>query len=192
MTNYDGFMDGGWGCGFCAPPQPSCHGHKCRHNCGAGWTNDGYYAGCSSASWGCCGGFGGCGGCVPPPPPPQCLGHKCHRKHCAQNCSWANNGYPGWPAYPVPGANQWDDGYGAFTDPNCYGGGGKHCCPCCKHHHCFGHCRRGHCGHYRTPQYPSAAYPQVMPCFACDDFCSDCGFASEQPPAASSAPPKSK
>ena len=89
------------------------------------------------------------------------------RKHgCSYGYGYAGCGYPGWPAYPVPGAN-WDEGgYNSFTDPNCFG--------CSKHHHLFSRCKRNHGCHHTQP-YPWYAYPPVMPCMMeTEPCCMDC------------------
>jgi hypothetical protein len=110
------------------------------------------------------GGFldgGCCGGCMPfmaPPPPPPCHCHKCQRKHgCSYGYGYVGCGYPGWPAYPVPGACM-ADGYDG----------------CGKHHGLFHRCR----GCHHPPSYPYYAYP-MMPCMAAGPFCADCAFGGD-------------
>lgn len=187
---YGGFMDGG--CGDCMPyiapppppPPPPCWCHKCqrKHGCGhqgCGYPGYGYggwgsgYGGGYGGGWGMMGndgfmdgGFGGC--CAPyaPPPMPSCSCHKCQRKHgCSPGYGYAGCGYPGWPAYPVPGWNQWDCG-----SNNC----GKSCGGgCCKRRGCWSH--HGH-GCQQPAPYPYWAYPQATPCMRAEPFCGDCAF----------------
>ena len=171
---YGGFMDGDC-CGgmpYMAPPPPPppppCFCRKCRRKYGCD------HHGGGSPGYGYPGyGYGGfmeggfAGGCMPPPPPPPCPCRRCQRKHgCSYGYGYAGCGYPGWPAYPVPGAN-WDEGgYNSFTDPNCFG--------CSKHHHLFSRCKRNHGCHHTQP-YPWYAYPPVMPCMMeTEPCCMDC------------------
>jgi hypothetical protein len=177
-----GFMDSG--CGGCtpyiAPPPPPCSCRKCQKKHGGGHHGGGY-PGCGYPGWGSpygggcgdgwgtmgCGGFtDGCFGDSYAPcasPPPLCSCHKCQRKH---GHGYAGCGYPGWPAYPVPGANQWDCGCDHCGKQRCCGG-------CGKHHGCWSH--HGHFCRKPAP-YPYWAYPQPMPCMMGESFCGDCGF----------------
>jgi len=199
MMGCDGFLDGGC-CGSCMPymapppppPPPPCFCRKCRKKYSCGQQGCGYpgygspwgggYEGGYGGGYGMmgsCGGFmdGCCGGGYAPPPPPPCPCRKCQRKHgCSYGYGYAGCGYPGWPAYPAPGANMWDNGYNGFTDPNCFGGG-------CKHHHCHGRCH--HCrGCHHTQPYPWYAYPQAMPCMMdAEPCCMDCGCGGDFCPA---------
>ena len=181
MMGDGGFLDGGCCGGFspylAPPPPPQCHCRKCQRKHGHG--QQGGYADYGFPYGGGCGmmGNGGfmdgsfCGGCAPyaPPPPPQCHCRKCQRK---RGYGYEGSGYPGWPAYPVPGANMVDDGYNFYTDPNCRG--------CGKHHRCglFHHCR-----HHNPSPYPYYAYPQMMPCMQMEAFCDDCTLEGEACPA---------
>lgn len=183
---YGGFMDGG--CGGCMPyiapppppPSPPCWCHKCqrkhRGHQGCGYQGCGYpgWGSGYGGGWGMMGdggfmdgGFGGyCGSCAPPPPP-SCPCRKCQRRHgCSYGYGYAGCGYPGWPAYPVPGANQWDCGYNNCGQSSCHGG-------CCKRRGCWSH--HGHFCHQPQP-YPYWSYPQSMPCTMGESFCGDCGF----------------
>lgn len=176
-----GFMDG-----CCTPyiapppppPPPPCFCHKCRKKCGGCQQPCCGYPGCGYGGYGYGGGYGGdgfmdggwgCGGpcCAPPP----CPCRKCQRKcGCSYGYGYAGCGYPGWPAYPVPGWNMVEGGYNSFTNPSCFG-----CkrCGC----GCWTHCSRCHCGH--VPPYPCCAYPTVMPCSAeVGPFCGDGGFGA--------------
>jgi hypothetical protein len=195
------------GCGGYPPPYPyqGCCGHKChrQHGCcqqgcgyggygypyggyGGGWGGMGY-GGFMDGGWGGMGyggmGFGGfmdgCGGgCFMSPPPPPCCSRKCHRKHgCGSGYGYAGCGYPGWPAYPVPGAYGYDDG-----GYNCNYGG------CCGKHRCR---HRRHCCQSPAP-YPYWAYPMVGGCcgmgfdgmgfdgFMDGGICAGCGGADSQ------------
>ncbi len=188
-----GFLDGGC-CGACTPyiapppPPPQCHCRKCqrKHGCGnQGWGGSyGGYGGYGSGygggygGWGMGsggfldGGFGGgcCAPYMPPPPQPQCHCRRCQRKHgCSSGYGYAGSGYPGWPNYPVPGANMVDGGYNGFADPNCFSCGKQH------GHGLFHRCRSGH----HTQPYPYYAYPRMMPCMQMESFCADCGSGGE-------------
>ena len=198
-----GFMDGGYGDGcspfMAPPPPPQCHCRKCQRKHHGGQQGYGYpgygfqgggnpYGGGYGGGWGgmgfdggmdgCCGG-GYCSPFVAPPPPPQCHCRKCQRKHHGgqQGYGYQGCGYPGWPAYPVPGASMVDGGY---NDCNGYG--------CGKHHHgLFHHCRACH---HKTPPYPYSAYPMMMNscCMQEEMFCSDCPVVEDcSPPPASSS-----
>jgi hypothetical protein len=195
----------GWPCAMCgygggyAPSSPyqGCGCRKCQRKHHHGGQQSCGYQGCGYPYGGYAGGCGpmGCGGfmdegygdcCSPfmaPPPPPQCHCRKCQRKHHGSSgYGYAGCNYPGWPAYPVPGASMVDGGYNGFTDPNCFG--------CGKHQHCHGlfhHCRACH---HKTPPYPYCAYPMMMNscCMQEDMFCSDCSIVADcSPPPTSSS-----
>ncbi len=130
------YFGGPWGCpDFCAPSS-SC-GRRChrrhRHN-NYGMCPAYGFAGCAGP-WGMgCDGFMGaaCPAFFCPPPGPACSCRRCQRKHaCHAGCG----GYAGF-----------DDGYGAFDDLNCYGGG-------CGHHRC-GLFHRCHARRYAPPPCP--------------------------------------
>jgi hypothetical protein len=131
-----GCCSGYGGCAnFCAPP---CCGHKCHRKHGHCCQNNyGGYPGCGYAGCGGPGGMGGgmgCDGFMGSPCPTffcqPCSCRKCRKHGCGHGgCGYGGYGYGGYPGF--------DDGFGAFMDPCCYGGCGKchgrfHRCHGCK------------------------------------------------------------